>query len=82
MSESAGTQRAARKANNPEFQTHKVSPQAQAKMNEVTQWYDELLDNIKQHLPSGPQLNHVKSTLERACFYTIKGIAQQPQNQD
>ena len=72
--------------NNPEFQTHKLNPTGIQKADEISQWFDELLDNIKNYVPEGPNTGRflalTKTQLELACQYARKGVSIQPGNQE
>lgn len=82
--QSAGTARATtgRQSINPEFQVHRLNKGGLAKAEEITAWFDELLENLKPYVPDSRELALVRTKLEEACFYARKGVAKQIANQE
>lgn len=72
--------------NNPEFQTHPLNPTGQQKAEQVSQWIDELTENIKNYVPEGPTTGRYlalcKTQLEQVLQFALRGIQIQPGNQE
>lgn len=66
---------------NPEFQVHRLNEGGLKKAEDIAIGFDNLLNELKNHLPDGRELSLVKTHLEQACFFAKKAIAKQPANQ-
>jgi hypothetical protein len=77
-----GAARTTGKTNNPEFQTNRLNTSGQQKADEIASWFDELMDNLKVHVPDGRYNALIKTHLEQACFYAKKGLSANPTNQE
>lgn len=66
----------------PLFQSHKLNPGGLAKVEFTKNAFDDLLSNIKAHVPlQTREFSIVKTKLEEACMYAVKAIALDPANQ-
>jgi hypothetical protein len=66
---------------NPEFETHLLTPEGVTNTKTIKLGFDALLDGIKELVPASRELSIVKTKLEEACFFAVKGVAVNPANQ-
>jgi hypothetical protein len=74
---------------NPEFQSHRLSPEGINKVERVKHMFNYLLEsltciNCTEHqvsIPQGRYLSIVKTKLEEACMFAVKAVSCDPANQ-
>ena len=67
---------------NPEFQTHRLNEQGNQKVDAVRIAFDVLLNEVKEVIPDSRYLALVKTNLEEAAMFAVKGISVQSVNQE
>lgn len=60
---------------NKEFATHRLNQQGIDALTAMRGTFDTLLNSIVDILPAGRELAIVRTKLEEACFFAIKGIS-------
>lgn len=67
---------------NNEFSTKKLNGKGLERISTVRTIFDNLLDGVVGQVPPCRELAIVRTKLEEACFFAIKGISNEYLNQD
>jgi hypothetical protein len=68
-------------ANNPEFQSFAINARGHQKADEIRHKFNDLLEQLKVDMLPSRELSIVKTKLEEACFFAVKYVASQNENQ-
>lgn len=66
---------------NKEFTSYPLNEAGIEKVNKTRASFDALLESLKTDLKDGREFSIVKTKLEEASFFAIKGISVNPENQ-
>jgi hypothetical protein len=58
-----------------EFQTHTLTTAGLGRVEQVREAFSELLVQLEELVPTGRELSTVKTKLEEAAFFAVRGIA-------
>lgn len=65
-----------------EFGSHTLNVGGSKRVQEIKQRFANLLKFCNDQAPSGRNLKLVAMKLEEACFYAVKAVASNPENQE
>ncbi len=67
---------------NQEFTSHRLTVNGIAKINEIKRGFDSLLNLVGATAPDNREFSIVRTKLEEACFFAVKAVSVEPENQE